>query len=103
MSSIADWLAAKFITQDSIDTQAEVAAAQQRELDRQYSEGKRGFFEYYGLSREVQNAGVANQKFVDDNSNIFATVPWWVWVSLIGCAFWYLGGFVYLRGILAKK
>ena len=30
-------------------------------------------------------------------------IPWWGWVALLGVGFWYLGGFVYLRGILARR
>ncbi len=30
-------------------------------------------------------------------------VPWWGWVIGVGVVFGYLGGFTYLRGILAKR
>lgn len=30
-------------------------------------------------------------------------IPWWGWVGLLVAGFWYLGGFVMLRGILSKK
>lgn len=32
-----------------------------------------------------------------------AFVPWWAWLVGAGAVFYYLGGFVYLRGILAKR
>jgi len=32
-----------------------------------------------------------------------AFVPWWGWIIGAGAVFYYLGGFVYLRGILAKR
>lgn len=30
-------------------------------------------------------------------------VPWWGWIVAAGVVFHYLGGFVYLRGILARR
>ena len=32
-----------------------------------------------------------------------AFVPWWAWIVGAGVGFYYLGGFIYLRGILAKR
>jgi len=32
-----------------------------------------------------------------------AFIPWWGWLALLGAVWWYLGGFVMLRGILAKR
>ena len=34
---------------------------------------------------------------------ILGALPWHVWVGLAVAAFWYLGGFVYLKGIIARK
>lgn len=33
---------------------------------------------------------------------IAGSIPWQVWLLAAVAAFWYLGGFVYLRGIMAK-
>ena len=103
MSKLVDYLSTWFVSDDSIQTQREVADAQQAILDRQYSEGKRGMFEYWGLSGEISDAGTANADYVDENDNPLRIVPWWGWLALAGVVFWYLGGFTYLRGILAKK
>jgi hypothetical protein len=103
MSKFQDFLSTFFVTDDSIQTQAEVAAAQQAALDRQRAEGKRGLLDYWSLSREVGKAGTANRDYVDDNDNPLAIVPWWIWLAAAGAAFWYLGGFTWLRGILARR
>jgi len=34
---------------------------------------------------------------------LFQALPWEIWVIAAGVAFFYLGGFTYLRGILAKR
>ena len=36
------------------------------------------------------------------SSTLFA-IPMWVWLVAAGVAFWYLGGFTWLRGSLAKR
>lgn len=106
MSTLVDYLSTRFVTQDSIDTQKQVADAQQAILDRQYAEGKRNVFDYYNLSSEVQAAGTANQKYVDENGGAFGflkIIPWWLWLLVIGGIFFYIGGFSWLRNILKKK
>ena len=103
MSKLVDYLSTWFISDDELQTHKDVAAAQQAILDRQVNEGKRGFFEYISLSSEVQAAGSDLAKYRDKNDNPLSVVPWWVWVALVGCALWYLGGFTWLRGSLARK
>ncbi len=103
MSKLTDYFSTWFVTDDSIQTQAEVAAAQQAALDRQRAEGKRGWLEHWSLSREIKAAGDASQRYVEDNDNPFAVVPWWIYAAAIVGIFWYLGGFGLLRGILNRK
>ncbi len=43
--------------------------------------------------------GALNESF----SWSLSFIPWWGWLGLFVAGFWYLGGFVMLRGILAKK
>jgi len=105
MSKLDDYLSTWFITQDSIDTQKQVADAQQAIVDRQYAEGKRNVFDYYSLSSEIQAAGTANQKYVDENGGVFGflkIIPWWVWPLAVLAVFYYIGGFSWLRNIIKK-
>jgi hypothetical protein len=107
--TFTDWLAAKQISSEDIQTHQDVAKAQQEILDRQYAQGKRGVLDYYNLSGEVTDAGNYTQDFVDQNSSFsgvilaaLAKIPFWLWLVLGGIAFWYLGGFTWLKGSLAK-
>lgn len=104
MASFTDWLAAKFfVSEEDKQTHADVAAAQQRNNDRQYAEGKIGLLDYYGNAKDIANAGRDLQTFQDNNSSLFMTVPWWIWLTLLLAGFWYLGGFIWLKGILARR
>ena len=102
MSKLVDYLSTYFVSDDSIQTQKEVAVAQQAALDRQYAEGKRGLFDYWSMSSEVKAAGDANARYVAENDNPLSIVPWWMWAAVVIAAFWYLGGFIWLKGILAR-
>tara|TARA_R110000868_G_scaffold395344_1_gene666981 strand:+ start:1147 stop:1452 length:306 start_codon:yes stop_codon:yes gene_type:complete len=101
MSKLVDYLSTWFVDEDAIQDERERDLVQQAILDRQYQEGKRGFLDYYSLSSEVSGNGL--EEYVDENDNPLSIVPWWIWVALIGAAFWYLGGFIWLKGILARK
>lgn len=103
MSKFIDYLSTFFIADDEIATHKAVSEAQQAIIDRQHAEGKRGFFEYVSLSKEVQAAGSDLSKYRDKNDDIIKVVPFWAWVALAIAAFAYLGGFKWLKGILAKK
>ena len=106
-NNLTDWLAANlYISNDELQMRKDVAAAQQAEVDRQFAEGKISFLSDLSLSADIQDAGSSEQKFVDANSGVggfLKIVPWWFWIAAIIAAFWYLGGFSYLRGILKKK
>lgn len=53
-----------------------------------------------GLKNLPANArGILNTSF----NWSFAFIPWWGWLAGLGAIVWYLGGFTYLRGILAKR
>lgn len=101
MSKLVDYLSTWYVSDDAIQDERDRDLAQQAILDRQYAEGKRGLFSYYGLSSEVKGNGL--EEYVDDNDNILRIVPWWIWLAVAVGAFWYLGGFTYLRGILARQ
>jgi hypothetical protein len=103
MPSLTDYLSTWFISDEQIQTHKDVADAQQAILDRQYDEGKRGVIDYLSLSNEVQNAGTELEEYRDENDNILGVIPWWIWLALAGVAFWYLGGFIWIRNILAKR
>ncbi len=84
----------------------EVAAGQQAQLDRRYNDGKVGLLDYLNLSGDITDAGSMTRNYQKDTGSplhVVAGVPWWVWVVGIGAAFWYLGGFIWLKGILAKN
>jgi hypothetical protein len=103
---LTNWLAANvFISDADVQTHADVAAAQKAELDRQRDEGKRGLLDYWNLSGEIADAGSYAGDFKAKNSGIFGfakIIPWWLWLGAIVAGFWYLGGFVFLKGILSK-
>lgn len=107
MGKITDWLAATLYTRDEdIQTHRDVAASQSAAVDRQRDEGKRGWLETSALKSEIGSAGDYQSDFKEENSGALAfafTVPWWIWFALAGGAFWYLGGFLWLKGILARK
>ena len=107
MGKFTDWLAATlYVSDEEIQTHKDVAAAQDAIVLRQRAEDKRGFLETYALRRDINSAGDELGEFKEDNTGLPAlamTVPLWIWVGLIGAAFWYLGGFIWLKGILAKK
>jgi hypothetical protein len=100
MSTLTDWLAATFYVSDAdVQTHADVAAAQQAEIDRQYSEGKRNVSDYLSLSDEIQTAGSERVDYKRANSGVWGfmkALPWWFWIIVILVPFGYLGGFAWL-------
>lgn len=103
MTTLVDYLSTWFISDEEIATHKTVADAQQVIIDRQMREGKRGFFEYLSLTKEVQAAGSDLGKYRDKNDNPLSVVPWWMWLAAAVAAFWYLGGLTWLKGSLARK
>lgn len=105
--SFTDWAAATFFTpEDEVQMHKDVAAAQQAILDRQYAEGKRGMFEYWGLSSDIKDAGSYQADFVAENSGLggfLKSIPWWVYLAGAVALFVWLGGLVWLKGILARR
>jgi hypothetical protein len=106
MGKFTDWLAATlYVSEEDIQTHKDVAAAQDAAVLRQREEGKRGYLETYSLRKEINSAGNMLGDYKEKNTGVLAlglTVPWWIWAAMIGAAFWYLGGFVWLKGILAR-
>ncbi len=104
--NLTDWLAATFfVSEEDAQMHKDVAAAQQAIVDRQYAEGKRGVFDYLGLSSDIKKAGDYTADFKEKNSGLGAlllTVPWWIWAALLALAFWWVGGFYWIRNILKR-
>lgn len=103
MKSLVDYLSTWFISDEDIATHQKVADAQQQIADRQYADGTLGTLDYWLLSDEIGNAGNYLGDYKAENDNPLRVVPWWLWVGGIVAVFWYLGGFTYFRGILAKR
>lgn len=103
MASLVDYLSTWFISDEEIAMREEVAAAQQARLDQLQREGKVDAIRYITLSGEVQEAGTMQRDYRDENDNFFAVIPWWIYLGAGLAIFFYLGGFIWLRGILARK
>lgn len=107
MGKFTDWLAATlYISDEDIQTHRDVAASQSAAVDRQRAEGKRGWLETYALKSEISDAGDYQADFKEKNSglgSLVMTAPLWLWVVMLVGAFWYLGGFLWLKGILARQ
>lgn len=109
MAGFIDWLASTFYTtQDQRDTAAQVAAAEQSQLDRQLTEGKRTVSEYQNLSSQVQDAGgAATDRALGKPglSGLPALVLhyWWIWVPA-GTLIWlfFFGGWAVVLGWIRK-
>ena len=101
--SLTDYLSTWYISDQDIAVHQQVAEAQQAIAERQYLEGTLSLPEYLAINGEIASAGSYLQDYKAANDNPLKIIPWWVWVLAIGGAFFYLGGFTWLRGILAKK
>lgn len=107
--TFVNWASTKFISQDEQQMHNDVAAAQQARLNDQLNEGKRDMFNYLGLSNQVQAAGNMEADYIAENGSFgnvitaaLGKVPLWLWLVVGIVVFWWLGGFIWLRGILAK-
>ena len=130
---IADKVSGYFVTQDSIDTAQQVAAAQQAELDRQREAQLISDAEYARLSAQDAANATALQDYqaahediggaagelisgtgevighgVDAagktiGKTIWNAVPWWLWILAGAVAFFYFGGGAILRKWFKSK
>ena len=92
--------------EDNAALHEEVARGQKAQLDRRYDEGKVGWLDYFGRRGEIADAGSMTRDYQEKTGSpwhVILGIPWYVWVVVLCAAFWYLGGFLWLKGILAKN
>lgn len=92
--------------EDNAKLHEEVAIAQQQRLDQSYAKGNVGLLDYLTTSADISNAGSMTRDAKEKDGsglNLLSGIPWYVWVIGLGAAFWYLGGFLWLKGILARN
>lgn len=57
-----------------------------------------------GLQAELNYSAAGVKRALNlPASWLWKALPWWVWVGGLGVLVWYLGGFTWLRGALAKR
>lgn len=106
--NLAEWVVSNTDSQleDYSQTQQQVGAVQQQRNEDRYKGGTISPQEYYRRNDLIQDSKDATAEYQAKTGSVWHVlggVPWYVWAALAGVAFWYLGGFVWVRNILAKR